>query len=210
MSKNRVREIRKRRGMSADALAEKLGLSRVQVTRIEAGSRGLSIPHAEAIAMALDTTVTELLGLDSGKAVSPPSQGLAEEAEDYTSSAGDIVSQSVKGRENVSQMRVKKSMLDQLDILDRDILSVDFSAATVASIPSLARKSTDPIVVVAVAYSDQSAATGTTIIRQFVLPNLLITNSRTNNDVPRNLDTDDVHIRGLVIAKHREMGPRLS
>jgi transcriptional regulator with XRE-family HTH domain len=207
MPKNRIRELRKQKGISAEALAERIGLSRVQVTRIESGARGLSIPHAEAIAVALDATVENVLGLNTGS-LPHAAGGLSEEVEEYD--AGDHALLIPRRRLNVSQMRAKQSRLDQLDILDGDILTIDFGADAVERAREQAKTATVPVIVIAILFADQQAAGGTTILRQLVPPNLLITNSRNRNDRILNVDVDDVHIRGVVIAKHRELGYRSS
>ncbi len=133
---------------------------------------------------------------------------MSEEVEEYD--AGDQALLIPRRRLNVSQMRAKQSRLDQLDILDGDILTIDFGADAVEQAREQVKTATVPIIVIAILFSDQQAAGGTTILRQLVPPNLLITNSRNRNDRILNVDVDDVHIRGVVIAKHREMGHRSS
>jgi len=59
--KNRVKEIRKRKGLSLEKLAELTGLSRGQLSRIENEKRGWSVDSLGAIAQALGVTVKDLL-----------------------------------------------------------------------------------------------------------------------------------------------------
>lgn len=58
----RVRQLREARGLSQQALEQKAGIARGYLSRLEAGSRGGRVSHAqlEAIAKAMDVSVVEL------------------------------------------------------------------------------------------------------------------------------------------------------
>ena len=58
---NRIRAIRVERNLSQKELAEKTGLSQVNVSRYEKGQRKLEIQTAARIAEALGCTVDELI-----------------------------------------------------------------------------------------------------------------------------------------------------
>lgn len=58
---NRIAEWRHRRGMTTAELAESIGTSSVQITRLENGSRGLSIEWMIRLAAALGCIPAELL-----------------------------------------------------------------------------------------------------------------------------------------------------
>lgn len=58
---NRIRAIRVERNLSQKELAEKAGLSQVNVSRYEKGQRKLEIQTAARIAEALGCTVDELI-----------------------------------------------------------------------------------------------------------------------------------------------------
>jgi transcriptional regulator with XRE-family HTH domain len=58
----RLRKLRKARQMSQAALAEKAHLTRVYVTRLEAGRQDPSLSTINALAKALGVPVTEFLG----------------------------------------------------------------------------------------------------------------------------------------------------
>ena len=58
---NRIRAIRVERNLSQKELAEKVGLSQVNVSRYEKGQRKLEIQTAARIAEALGCTVDELI-----------------------------------------------------------------------------------------------------------------------------------------------------
>jgi transcriptional regulator with XRE-family HTH domain len=57
----RVRALRARRGVSQDALAEKTGLNRLTITRLEAAAHPPNVETLEKIARALHVTVAELV-----------------------------------------------------------------------------------------------------------------------------------------------------
>jgi transcriptional regulator with XRE-family HTH domain len=58
----RLRNLRKARKMSQSDLAAKANLTRVYVTRLEAGQQDPSLSTINALAKALGVPVTELLG----------------------------------------------------------------------------------------------------------------------------------------------------
>ncbi len=57
---NRIREWRELKGLKQQELADVVGLSKVQISRIELGDRGLSLDYARDIAKALDVSVNDL------------------------------------------------------------------------------------------------------------------------------------------------------
>ncbi len=57
----RIREIRKKKGLSSDKLGELVGLSGAAIRHIESGRRKLTVPLLEKIAQALGVSVAELL-----------------------------------------------------------------------------------------------------------------------------------------------------
>jgi transcriptional regulator with XRE-family HTH domain len=58
----RLRKLRKAKKMSQADLAEKANLTRVYVTRLEAGQQDPSLSTINALAKALGVPLTELLG----------------------------------------------------------------------------------------------------------------------------------------------------
>ena len=57
----KVRKIRKARGMSQEALAERIGISTTHMSHIETGNTKLSLPVFIALASALEVSADELL-----------------------------------------------------------------------------------------------------------------------------------------------------
>lgn len=59
--KNRLKEIRKSRGLTLEKLSEMSGVSLSQISRIEKGERGWSVDSLPKLAEALNVTVAELI-----------------------------------------------------------------------------------------------------------------------------------------------------
>lgn len=68
----RIRKIRKARGMSQEDLAEKIGISTTHMSHIETGNTKMSLPTFAAIASALEARTDEILYDESveGRSVS--------------------------------------------------------------------------------------------------------------------------------------------
>jgi transcriptional regulator with XRE-family HTH domain len=59
---NRIRELRKKSGLSQAELGSRVGLHQTQIGNLENGGRNLTMEWARRIAKALDVTVADLLG----------------------------------------------------------------------------------------------------------------------------------------------------
>lgn len=64
MTKNRLRDMRKRSGLTQQELSEKAGLSQAQIARLESGQSELTIEQMRIFAAALDCEPWELLPLE--------------------------------------------------------------------------------------------------------------------------------------------------
>jgi transcriptional regulator with XRE-family HTH domain len=64
-----IREIRRRRGWSQEDLAERAGLGRLVISRIERGQAALDLEALERIALALDVSLAVALGKDRSEDV---------------------------------------------------------------------------------------------------------------------------------------------
>lgn len=195
MPRNRIKSLRKERHLTSEQLAEKVGISQGHMSRIENGTRGLSLPLAERFAVVLGTDTQTILGLVDGVALRrpEPSGGMAEDAEPYTLGPDDFVVIAPRARENVDPWKVKSNALNLLGIQIGDIIMVDVSAEAVEAVRPL-----QPVI--AQIYDDsEGPLKAMTVLRQFVPPSLLITNSSDVNAVPMNRDRDDIAIKGVVV-----------
>ena len=57
----RLRELRKARGFSQEALADRCGLDRTYISGIERGNRNVAVRNVELIAKALGISIAELM-----------------------------------------------------------------------------------------------------------------------------------------------------
>lgn len=57
----RVRELRRTRGLSQEALAEKCGIDRTYLSGIERGRRNVALRNIVAIAQSLGVSISELM-----------------------------------------------------------------------------------------------------------------------------------------------------
>jgi len=68
---NRIRELRKQRGITQVELAKKLGITQGGIQKLEVGSRNLDIEWMRKISKALDCQPYELLPLDMQPNITP-------------------------------------------------------------------------------------------------------------------------------------------
>lgn len=179
------------------SLAERVRVDHTTVSRIEKGERGLSVDMAQKFAQALNTTVGHLLGIDDAGAATNKvdKAALMEEAAPFAlQDAGNDTPISLRrsARDTVEPFLVKSNSLDALGYNPGDVIFVDIGQVAVDALKPAQ-------CVVAQAYSGMTAVT---VLRQFIPPALLITNSRRDNAMSLNLDTDDVAIKGVIVGQY--------
>lgn len=196
MQSNRVKDLRRARGLTLAALADKVGTTHTHISRIENGQRGLSIPMAERIAKAMNTTLAEVIGVNGAATPGAELRTLQEDASPYLASQFDLPIQPRRG-ENIDPWLVTTDALDKAGIPKGAVVFVDISAAAVEALKPL------QCVVAQVYRADRLEAT--TILRQFVPPSLLITNSSGDNDVPRDIDKGEAYVKGVIVGKWQQV-----
>ena len=208
---NRIRELRDKLGMTVDELANEAGLSQGYVSRLESGrrgKRGLTAATAERLALALKTSPAEVMGIpgagnSAASRITLPHQ-MEEDAEPYDAQHDDLLLAFVKKRKNVSPYIVKSDALDQAGIHKGDIVFLDISSETVSNVQPL-----DPVLAQLYAHTETAQGASLamnktrTLLRQFVPPSLLITNTSGDNAPILNIDTEAVAIKGVIIGKHQ-------
>jgi len=73
----RLRALRKTRGLSQTALARAAGLGQVSVSNYETGKREATLASAMSLAAALDVTFNQLVGLETEQLIIPAGSRLA-------------------------------------------------------------------------------------------------------------------------------------
>ena len=195
MAQNRVKELRKSRGLTLMALAEKAGMSHTYLSRIEQGSRGLSVPVAERLATALEVSVTHVLGVQAGKVALPPEAGLAEDAEPYAPGPSDRLLVRPRKGDCIDPWKIKTNAIDRAGIRIGMIVFVDISAEAVDNVQPLQ-------CVVAQVYDPNELTKATTVVRQFVPPSLLISNTSGAALPILDIDKGEAAIKGVIIGRY--------
>jgi transcriptional regulator with XRE-family HTH domain len=193
MRENRVKELRKSHGLTVEELAERAGISHPYLSRIENRKRGLNLPMAERIAAALGENVSAVLGIEGNSVVATAgaSHGtLHEDAEIYNPQPGDFIP-TLRHGENIVRWRIKSNALDRAGIKAGAVVFVDISAEAVEALQPLD-------CVIAQIYTDDVFGGATTVVRQFVPPSLLITNSSVKNEIPLDLDKGEAYVKGVI------------
>lgn len=202
MGQNRIRELRKARGMTLEELAEAVEMSASHISRLENGDRELMVPIAKKIAQALDSTASEVLGfgpspplaINAGFVARTGFGQFTEEFAIYEPPDGDPMS-AFKGP-NRYLFKLSTDALEKAGYLPGDIVVVDDSQALCTNPP--------PLSAVRVRYHlADDFLNPKTLLRQFVPPRLLVTNRRGGNAAPIDMDEDDAHIVGVIVHSHR-------
>lgn len=189
---NRIKELRRERNISQTALGDKIGLAKWDISRYETGETPLRLDVAHRISEALGVPLSEVLGIDDRR-------GFTEDAAPYIAAKGDPLAK-LAASFNQSLYLVKTAALDELGIKQGDAILIDISAEAVAALKPL-----DAVIVQI--YDKIELTKATTLLRQFIPPHLLVTNSRKENFPPINMEQDEANIKGIVKSWHRAMTP---
>ena len=181
--KNRIKELRNEHGLSVRALAARLNAAPTTVSDLENGKRELNTNWMLRLSKVFSVSPEEVAGWGSKW------KGFSEDAEPY---GGDTKHFKLKDTEFTYV--VKSNCLNQIGISPGDILIVDMS-------PSAFEKLKTGDVVIAQVYRENDA---TTILRQFLNPNILVSNSSEENAPVINTSKEDVAIKGVVTSSTKK------
>lgn len=162
---NRIRPLRKLRGLSASDLAEKVGTSQVQISRLERGERNLTVEWMIRISKALDCMPEDLLG--------PIALAQFEESAEPYLSDNDQVSQALSDLNKFLYV-TNSTALESIGIAPDQPILFDMSAAACEDLR------TGDIVLIQLMDRDGSMH-AKSLIRQFIAPDMLTTNRRGRN-----------------------------
>lgn len=196
---NRIKELRAARGWSLRHLADEVNSTTSTIRRLEQGEVELVHPLVLQIAEKLGVPWPDLTGIAYPAPVadqSPPGMpaGLAESAAPFTPPPTHDLARLTLGPTD-ALFQARSDDLDNLNIYAGDVLIVDIGTDAV-------QKAADLDIVVAQIYDDIELTKATTVIRQYIEPSLLITNSSGANGPPLDMRRADVHIKGVVKARH--------
>ncbi|MEL6746241.1 MAG: helix-turn-helix transcriptional regulator [Pseudomonadota bacterium] len=179
--------IRTERGLTLEQLSERAGMSVSVLSRLEHDGQ-YRMPHIEALTRALGVTIPELLGLRDGAPTmafaEPDVQRLEpqETAQFGSAAAGQALS------ETQSYYRAKTGVLDRIGIRPGDIVIIDIGDEALRKVP-------DGAAVLANIYAGDDAS-AITVMRQWLAPSLLVTNSHSRALPPIDLE----HVDGALMA----------
>ena len=195
MTANRVKEFRLAAGLTLEQLGELVDLSHGQVQRIETGKRGLTVPVAERFAKALNKRLEEILGVRNQPNASSHrylAGGFQEDAEPYVEGRHNRLRVQPRKGENIDPWVIKSEAVARTGIRTGQVRFVDISIEAVENIKPLQ-------CVIAQIYGGGPEGRTITVVRQFVPPSLLITNSDTVNEMPLDIDKGDAYIKGVIL-----------
>lgn len=197
--KNRIKALREARGWSLEDVAERMSETSQVPTQAS------TVHKLETGAMKLTTEWMERLGKAFG--VHPvdviydrPHGGFAEpDLAGYDASDGPSIVQQA-ARRGRGLYRVISNALDEIGIVKGGVVEVD------ESLDAVRRLATGDVVTADVEGEDGAPASS--VMREYVEPSLLITNSREENALPINMRRQTVRITGVVVAYHMQIGPK--
>jgi transcriptional regulator with XRE-family HTH domain len=175
---NRIKELREKRGWSMRELAARAKTTSSTINKLEKGITRLNTDWMGRIAEALEVPVYELMG-EQGPELKTTHQN---DVDIYDDALG-------KDGLSATQIRfvVRTNALDQLGIFPKSILVVETHADEIRSV------STGDAVIV---YFEARRL----LLRQFVAPSILITNSSVQQPPVINMRLQDAKIRGVVVS----------
>jgi transcriptional regulator with XRE-family HTH domain len=195
MNTYRIRELRKQKKWSQGTLAQAVGWPTSAICKLEKGNKQLRVSELEKLAEVFNVSVADVLGVSSeGGQVAP---GFSDDVAVYDAGERDPFKGLIT--ENRYLLTVTGDTLDKAGIRRGDVVVVDNSAAAV--------KGLKPLDFVHVQYHPDGDMTGKAIalLRQFVPPSMLVTNSGTRNEKSLDTDIDDAQILGVVVSSHRAL-----
>lgn len=192
--KNRIKELRDARKMSLEELATAIGDSTTASTihKLETGAMKLTTEWIEKIGRGLGIDPIEVID----DRIQPA--GFAENVTRYTPQDAPAAVASRQMRPHHARYVVSSNALDELGIMRGDVVECDERPETIAAV------ATGDIVIANI----DDGVHASTVMRMFVEPAMLITNSRTDNATPINIRTMRATIVGVVVESYRQLTRR--
>ncbi|MFM2421601.1 MAG: hypothetical protein RL291_131 [Pseudomonadota bacterium] len=191
MITHRIKELRERRGWSQEHLGTLVNRTKHAISRLEKGDSSLDLAMAKQIADAFGVTLGEVIVLN-GKS---HGGGFRDDAATYEPAAGDPLLAHVGP--NRYLLRVETDALDQAGLARGDIAIVDDSAKACHDV--------GPLQLVVVNYRLGKTGRSVQLLRQFVPPDLLITNASQTNEPSLSVKRDEAAIVGVVVDVFRRL-----
>jgi putative transcriptional regulator len=178
----RIRELREARGWSMRELAARTHSSASTINSLEKGKTQITVPWLERLAKAFEIPVAELAGFSSGQIWLGNDIAICDKVTPRVSR--------VQLKQNETLYRVISYALDQAGIALGTLIIVDTTPV------GLNELKTGDFVIGQYPVGGEKLM----LLRQFIEPSLLITNSISQNQPIINLRTESFRIEGLVVS----------
>lgn len=183
---NRIRELREAAGLTTQQLADRVGTSQPQITRLETGGRRLTLHWMQRLADALNVEPQDLIA-------PAPMARFTNEAR-RIEPIDPIVKAALRGTgREAYEIKAKSINRKGIDAGDKVVVEPGPDSAT--NLP-------DGALVIAEVF-DVASRKKKLIVRQFVAPALLILNSHDKTGPSVDLFRHDVKIVGVIITPHQ-------
>jgi transcriptional regulator with XRE-family HTH domain len=182
MANNRIKQLRLEHGMSLKELADKVGVTDSHLSRAENGKRGLQVKKVEQIARIFKVPVAELMNLETCASL--------PDVAPYTPPRGSVLEKAFTSTTQ-RMFKVLTNCMSELAITEGDPIIVDTSP--------LAKTDLHMGDLVVAEVGGGEAGAGILVLRQFLEPNLLVTNSVDNNVMPIHIIKARAKIIGRVL-----------
>lgn len=199
--KNRIKELRESLGLSRDALGAMAKTTGSTVYKLENNIMALNTKWMERLAAPLNVRPGDLIADDAATAEKQPIGFLAQ------STVKPIPDSEKKKLGRVLPFQhnlylVISPALDELGILQGDYVEIDEN-------PAAWRNLTQGHVVLAevLPEDDEESPVTLQVLREYIEPNLLITNSKYDNEPIINMSAAKVKIVGIAIGARRNLLP---
>jgi transcriptional regulator with XRE-family HTH domain len=186
---NRIKELRDARGWSMRELAARANTSASTINKLEKGETVLNVVWMQRLAKIFDIPPENLLGSRDETAPKNDAEPFKE---------GQEASINIPLSPTQFLYQVKSSVLDQIGIIQGDILVMDSSPSDLSALE------TEDVVLAQLHRGDGRVM----MLRQFIAPSLLITNSSSDNQRIINLRTDNVVLKAVVVSSHSQLRRR--
>ena len=197
MIEHRIRELREARNLTQAELGSMVQKTKDQISRLEKGETKLDLTTAKKLAQAFDVPLTEVVKIDgiqpSAHKMPARPHGFNEDVSDYKPSPNDPLAAAQHA--DVYLKLVENEVLDKVGATKGCVLEINISRQAV--------KNVQPLDLVLVRYHPaDDFMRAVSLVRQFVPPRLLITNSIASNMRMIDMDEEDAHIVGVVAKIH--------
>jgi transcriptional regulator with XRE-family HTH domain len=185
---NRIQELRKAKGWSLQDLADRINASKSAIFELEKGKTRLNVGWINRLANVFEVEPEEIYEFTA-----PQKKSILDDVELLESSIEDL-----RMTDSQSAYVVLSGILDQIGINSGMIVVVDSDPENISQI------STGDVALVAV----REKRITRLLLRQFMAPSMLLTNSSAENSPLINLRIQDAGLKGIVTGAYQRFGAK--